>query len=80
MDRGNVPAAVGPASSLRFDYATCKLTDLDLEPWIKAGNPVARVIEAHRIAQGTGRNMKARRSGKLGGSPPNRSRPVSLSH
>ncbi len=56
----------GPASSLRFDYATCKLTDLDLTPWIEAGNPVARVIEAHRIAQGTRRNMKARRSGKLG--------------
>ena len=56
----------GPASSLRFDYGICKLTDLDLEPWIKAGNPVARVIEAHRIAQGTGRNMRARRSGKLG--------------
>lgn len=56
----------GPVSSLRFDYATCKLSDLDLAPWIAAGNPVARVIEAHRIAQGTGRNMKARRSGKLG--------------
>lgn len=56
----------GPASSLRFDYATCKLADLDLEPWIKAGNPVARVVEAHRLAQGTGRNMRARRSGKLG--------------
>jgi hypothetical protein len=56
----------GPVSSLRFDYATCKLSDLDLKPWIEAGNPVARVIEAHRIAQGTGRNMKARRSGKLG--------------
>ena len=56
----------GPVSSVRFDYATCKLTDLDLEPWIAAGNPVARVIEAHRLAQGTGRNMKARRSGKLG--------------
>ncbi len=37
-----------------------------LETWIEAGNPVARVIEAHRIAQGTGRNMRARRSGKLG--------------
>ncbi len=56
----------GPVSSLRFNYATCKFTDLDLEPWITAGNPVARVIEAHRLAQGTGRNMKARRSGKLG--------------
>ncbi len=52
--------------ALRFQYATCKLTDLDLEPWIEAGNPVARVIEAHRMAQGTGRDMKARRNGKLG--------------
>lgn len=35
-------------------------------PWIIAGNPVARVIEAHRLAQGTTRNQEARRSGKLG--------------
>jgi hypothetical protein len=56
----------GPASSLRFDYGTCKLTDVDLARWISAGNPVARVIEAHRMAQGTGRDMNARRSGKLG--------------
>jgi len=52
--------------SLSFQYATCKLADLDLEPWIATGNPVARVIEAHRMAQSTGKDMKARRSGKLG--------------
>ena len=40
--------------------------ELDLTPWIAAGNPVARVIEAHRLAQGTTRKPKARRSGKLG--------------
>ncbi len=56
----------GAASSIRFEYATCKLTEVDLVPWIAAGNPVARVIEAHRMAQGTGRDMKARRIGKLG--------------
>jgi hypothetical protein len=52
--------------ALNFQYATCKLADLNLEPWITAGNPVARVIEAHRMAQRTGRDAKARRSGKLG--------------
>jgi len=52
--------------SIVYQYATCKLADLDLMPWIIAGNPVARVIEAHRLAQGTARNPKARRSGKLG--------------
>lgn len=52
--------------SLRFQYATCKLADLDLEPWIAAGNPVARVIQAHRMAQQTGRDVKARRHGKFG--------------
>jgi hypothetical protein len=49
-----------------YQYATCKLAELDLTPWIAAGNPVARIIEAHRLAQGTTRNPKARRSGKLG--------------
>jgi hypothetical protein len=52
--------------SLVFQYASCKLAELDLTPWIAAGNPVARVIEAHRLAQGTTRKPKARRSGKLG--------------
>ena len=52
--------------SLNFQYATCKLADLELEPWIAAGNPVARVIEAHRMAQETGKDMKKRRTGKLG--------------
>jgi hypothetical protein len=54
------------AASLIFQYATCKLADLDLAPWIAAGNPVARVIQAHRLAQRTGKKLKARRSGKLG--------------
>ncbi len=53
-------------ASLVFQYATCKLADLDLAPWIAAGNPVARVIQAHRLAQRTGKKLKARRSGKLG--------------
>jgi len=52
--------------SILYQYATCKLAQLDLTPWIVAGNPVARIIEAHRLAQGTTRNPKARRSGKLG--------------
>ena len=52
--------------SIVFQYATCKLAELDLTPWIAACNPVARVIEAHRLAQGTTRKPKARRSGKLG--------------
>ncbi len=52
--------------SLHFQYATCKLTDLHLEPWIAAGNPVARVIEAHRMAQRTGKDVRGRRQGKLG--------------
>jgi hypothetical protein len=52
--------------SIVYQYATCKLAELDLMPWIIAGNPVARVIEAHRLAQGSARNPKARRSGKLG--------------
>ncbi len=51
---------------LNFQYATCKLADLDLEPWIAAGNPVARVIEAHRMAQETGKDVNRRRRGKLG--------------
>jgi len=51
---------------LSFRYATCKLAALDLEPWIVAGNPVARVIQAHRLAQQTRVDMVARRSGKLG--------------
>ena len=54
----------GP-SSLRFEYATCKLLDLDLGPWIKAGNPVARVVQAHRLAQQTRGDMAARWSAKL---------------
>jgi len=54
------------SGSLVFECCTCKLAELDLEPLIAAGNPVARVIQAHRLAQGTSGNPKARRSGKLG--------------
>jgi hypothetical protein len=53
---------------IRFDFPVCKLSELDLEPWLAAGNPVARVIAAHRVAQqtaGVGRAGKRRR-GKLG--------------
>ena len=40
------PYEHGPGpSSLRFEYATCKLMDLELGPWIEAGNPVARVVQ-----------------------------------
>ena len=52
-------------SRLRFEYATCKLRELDLWPWIAAGNPVARVVQAHRIAQRTRGDMAARRKAKL---------------
>jgi hypothetical protein len=54
------------SGSLVFQCCTCKLAELDLEPLIATGNPVARVIQAHRLAQGTSGNPKARRSGKLG--------------
>ena len=53
---------------IRFDFPVCKLSELDLEPWLAAGNPVARVIAAHRVAQqtaGVGGAGKRRR-GKLG--------------
>jgi hypothetical protein len=53
-------------ASLVFQCGICKLAELDLEPLIAAGNPVARVIQAHRLAQGTSGDPKARRSGKLG--------------
>jgi predicted transposase YdaD len=52
--------------SMTFRYATCRLAELDLGPWIAAGNPVARVIQAHRLAQQTRTDMVARRRGKLG--------------
>lgn len=53
---------------IRFDFPVCKLSELNLEPWLTAGNPVARVIAAHRVAQqtsGAGGASKRRR-GKLG--------------
>jgi flagellar biosynthesis/type III secretory pathway protein FliH len=42
------------------------LVDLDLAPSLAARNPVARVIEAHRLAQATKSDVKRRRTGKLG--------------
>jgi hypothetical protein len=53
--------------SIRFDFPVCKLADLELQPWLMAGNPVARVIEAHRVAQRTARGGigGSRRKGKL---------------
>ncbi len=53
---------------IRFDFPVCKLSELDLKPWLASGNPVARVIAAHRVAQqtaGVGGAGKRRR-GKLG--------------
>jgi hypothetical protein len=53
---------------IRFDFPVCKLSELDLEPWLAAGNPVARVIAAHHVAQQTAGASEAgrRRRGKLG--------------
>lgn len=53
---------------IRFDFPVCKLVDLELQPCLMAGNPVARVIEAHRVAQRTARggSGESRRKGKLG--------------
>jgi hypothetical protein len=56
---------VTPVSSLRFRFAICKLRELDLAPWLAAGNPMAQVIEAHRLAQATTGQAGQRRVGKL---------------
>ncbi len=50
---------------LTFDYVRCKLLDVDVGPWLAAGNPVARVVEAHRAAQRTRGDVGARRAAKL---------------
>ena len=53
---------------IRFEFPVCKLAELELERWLALGNPVARVIAAHRVAQqtaGAGGATKRRR-GKLG--------------
>jgi len=50
---------------LQFRFPICKLAELDLTPWLAAGNPVARVIDAHRVAQFTGNDPDRRRAGKL---------------
>jgi hypothetical protein len=51
---------------VEFRFPVCKLSELDLAPWLAAGNPVARVIEAHRLAQETGGKPSERRKGKFG--------------
>jgi hypothetical protein len=52
----------------RFEFPVCKLAELELEPWLALGNPVARVIAAHRVAQQTAGpgGARKRRRGKLG--------------
>ena len=50
---------------LSFDFPICKLSEIDLTPWLEAGNPVARVIAAHRVAQASGGDSTGRRTGKL---------------
>jgi len=52
-------------SGIRFDYATCKMADLDLGPWLAQRNPVAVLIKAHRWAQQTRGDVEARRLRKL---------------
>ncbi len=51
---------------VEFRFPVCKLSDLDLEPGLAMGNPVARVIQAHRLAQSTGGKPSERRKGKFG--------------
>ena len=53
---------------IRFEFPVCKLAELELEPWLALGNPVARVIAAHRVAQQTAGpgGARKRRRGKLG--------------
>jgi hypothetical protein len=36
-----------------YQYATCKLAELDLTPWIAAGNPVASVLRRAARPDGT---------------------------
>ena len=52
-------------SGIRFDYAMCKMLDLDLEPWLARRNPVAVLVRAHRWAQQTRGDVEARRVRKL---------------
>jgi hypothetical protein len=54
-----------PGCWLRFEFGVCKLTELDLAPALAAANPVARVIQAHRVAQGTSGDGPGRRRAKL---------------
>lgn len=53
------------AVRLTLAYHACKLLDLDLGPWLACGHPVARVIQAHRLAQRTRGDAGARRVAKL---------------
>jgi len=45
---------------LSFDFPVCKLSEIDLTPWLEAGNPVARIIAAHRVAQASGGDSEGR--------------------
>ena len=54
----------GPSVSV-FRFETCKLLEVDLGPWLAGGNPVAWVVRAHRVAQGTRGDDEARLAGKL---------------
>ncbi len=51
---------------LEFCFPICKVSDLDVEAGLAMGNPVARVIQAHRLAQSTGGRPVERREGKFG--------------
>ncbi len=50
---------------LSLEYAACKLLDVDLGPWLEAGNPVARIVRAHRLAQRTRGDDEGRWAAKL---------------
>ena len=52
-------------SGIRFDYAICKMADLDLGPWLARRNAVAVLVGAHRWAQQTRGDVEARRRRKL---------------
>jgi hypothetical protein len=55
---------VGPVR-LSLEYAACKLRDVDLGPWLAAGSPVARIVQAHRLAQRTRGDEAGRWEAKL---------------
>jgi hypothetical protein len=55
---------VGPVR-LSLEYAACKLRDVDLGPRLASGNPVARIVQAHRLAQRTRGDEAGRWEAKL---------------